>query len=179
MTTTTTTLPYLFERISEDYDMRCLHCGYEGAIDVQESPSMYVGHDTVQICPGCGSTETADPFTGKALIHLTPKAATPATLTDDQQDQALAIVAAWLGPRMGYDGPAPTGVAAAMNGAGPMLHRTWDWPTSGPTPTVLLEGGPYDWAGYVSGDEAVVAALRAIGVFAEPYAGYALCLYVA
>ena len=107
----------------------------------------------------------------------------PPWLTEEQQDQALAIVAAWLGPQLGHDGPAPTGLEAAWFADGPMLDRLWSWtkhPTcGGGTPTILLEGGPDDWAIEASGDLKVVAALKKIGVFAEPYAAYALCLYVA
>lgn len=97
-------------------------------------------------------------------------------LTEKQQDKALAVIAGWLGPQMGYDGPAPTGEHAANHAEGPMLRRDWDWPSE-PTPTILLEGGPYDWAVEVSLDDDVVRTLRKIGVFAEPWAGYALCLY--
>lgn len=99
-------------------------------------------------------------------------------LSKAKQERALRIVAAWLGPRMGYDGPAPTGRDAAWHAAGPELNPTWDW-SGEPTPTILLEGGPYDWAVEVTGDPAVVAAMGKAGVFAEPYAGYALSLYPA
>lgn len=123
------------------------------------------------------------------------------TLTKAQGEKALRIVAEWLGPKMGcikpcgkcpackaglkWDWecerptpvPAPTGHEAAMRAEGPYLNREWDWPSSGPTPTILLEGGPYDWAVEVSMDAEVIAKMRAIDVFAEPYAGYALCLY--
>lgn len=101
------------------------------------------------------------------------------TLTPQQQHEALDIVAAWLGPQMGYDGPAPTGRDAAYAGIGPELNPAWDWPQSGPTPTILLEGGPYDWAITVALDGACVASFKRIGVFAEPWASYALCLYPA
>lgn len=94
-------------------------------------------------------------------------------LTQEQAEAALAQVAAWLG-RRGYGGPngepAPTGRDAAYRAEGPMLVMDWDWP-SRPTPTVILEGGPYDWA--------IEAAwsIDVPGVFAEPYSGWALCLY--
>ena len=93
------------------------------------------------------------------------------------QKAVLNAVAAWLGPKMGYEGPAPTGDDAAARAEGPVLVPDWDWPSSGPTPTILLEGGPYDWAVEVSMDEEVIAKARSYGVFIEPYAGYALCLY--
>jgi hypothetical protein len=98
-------------------------------------------------------------------------------LTKDQKDKALALVATWLGPKMGYDGPAPTGEQAAYRAEGPMLNPAWDWPSAGPTPTVLLEGGPYDWA--IEASWELLDEFATIGVFAEPYAGYALCLYPA
>lgn len=96
------------------------------------------------------------------------------TLTQRQQDRAARIVAAWLGPHLGYDGPCPISREAANNATGVQLIRDWDWP-SRPTPTLILEGGPEDWA--------IVAAaelreqLGKVGVFAEPYAAWALCLY--
>ena len=70
-------------------------------------------------------------------------------------------------------GPAPTGPEAAYHAEGPELRMDWDWPSSGPTPTVILEGGPYDWAYEVSGQ------IKVDGVFVEPYAGWALCIYPA
>lgn len=96
-------------------------------------------------------------------------------LTRDQQDKALRLVAAWLGPQMGYAGPAPTGREASDRAEGPWLHREWDWPSEGPTPTILLEGGPHDWA--LEAGWQLRSDFAAIGVFAEPYAGWALCLY--
>lgn len=72
--------------------------------------------------------------------------------------------------------PAPTGREAAERGEGPMLVMDWDWPGS-PTPTVILEGGPEDWAIRVTGDDKFQAVCAAAGVFAGPYASYALCLY--
>lgn len=98
-------------------------------------------------------------------------------LTQRQLDAALEEVAQWLGPRMGCeDGPAPTGKEAADRGEGPWLKEDWDWPGE-PTPTILLEGGPDDWAVRVAGEPAFCEAMREIGVFAEPWASYALCLY--
>lgn len=100
------------------------------------------------------------------------------TLSARKQEQALAIVAAWLGKvhHMTEDGnPTPTGDHAARHALGPMLDPTWDWPSAGPTPTILLEGGPYDWAI----EAAWLDDFAKIGVYAEPYAGYALCLYPA
>jgi len=125
---------------------------------------------------------------------------TAATLSPEQQKSALDMVAAWLGSRMGYwdgcgkagcpdcasgngdmcrDGQpvaAPTGQSAADAGRGPYLNPEWDWPGS-PTPTIILEGGPYDWA--TEACDALADDMAKIGVFAEPYSGWALCLYSA
>lgn len=118
------------------------------------------------------------------------------TLTKAQGEKALAIVAEWMGPKVGagrgcgecadcthgleiacerwVGTAAPTGSAAADSGLGPHLNPEWDWPGQ-PTPTILLEGGPYDWAIRVADERS--SEFAAIGVFAEPYAAYALCLY--
>lgn len=109
------------------------------------------------------------------------------TLTIEQQDKALEIVAEWLGPRMGHDGPAPTGKDAAYRAEGPMLVRDWEpfsycdgHPHTGePRPTIILEGGPDEWGVYASLDDEVVAKLHEIGVFGEPYNSWNLCLYPA
>jgi hypothetical protein len=99
-------------------------------------------------------------------------------LTVGQQDAALAIVAEWLGEAMGLDGPAPTGRVAADRAAGPMLVRDWEPTWSGAArPTAMLEGGPGEWAIDISLDEEAIAKFRAVGVLAEPWAGWALCFY--
>lgn len=98
-------------------------------------------------------------------------------LSEKVQDQALALVAAWLGPQMGYEGPAPTGREAANTGQGPQLIRDWDWPSAGETPSIILEGGPYDWA--IEAGAQLLAAMNELGIHCEPYSGYALCLYPA
>lgn len=95
-------------------------------------------------------------------------------LSSKQQKAALNIIAAWMGPKMGYPGSAPTGREAAYKGIGPELVPDWDW-SGTPTPTILLEGGPHDWAIIASGE--VCAQMDAIGVFCEPYSGWALSLY--
>lgn len=94
----------------------------------------------------------------------------------ERYQAALDVIARWMGPLLGCDGPAPTGREAAYRGAGPMLNVAWEWPGR-PTPTILLEGGPYDWAIDASFDEQVIAEMRGLGLWCEPYAGYALCLY--
>src|SRR5690606_845934 len=101
-------------------------------------------------------------------------------VTKTQAEFVLAKVAEWLGPKMGYEGAAPTGDDAAYVGQGPALNMEWDWPSSGPTPTILLEGGPYDWAVECSWDvqrEIDKSKAHAGKVWVEPYAGYALCVY--
>lgn len=126
-----------------------------------------------------------------------------AKLSEAKARLALDAVAAWMG-RNGYGvirdaagnevdvlaalddtgnwregvkiGPAPTGPEAAFKGLGPELRMDWDWPASAGgsgVPTVILEGGPGDWAYRVSGE----VDFAALGIFAEPYASYALCLY--
>jgi hypothetical protein len=125
-------------------------------------------------------------------------------LTAKQQQTALDAVAKWMGKKgygtitpcgtcesckagLKYDwqcdepeiGPAPTGEEAAHSGEGPVLNPSWDWPSSGPTPTIILEGGPEEWALEVTWDPEVREALDKAGIFAEPYASWALCLYPA
>lgn len=69
------------------------------------------------------------------------------------------------------------------DGDGPTLNMEWDWPSSGPTPTILWEGGPYDWAmlfphgGRAEFGFKVKEVTLPKGIFAEPYSGWALCLY--
>ena len=98
-------------------------------------------------------------------------------LTDKQLDWALHAAARWLAPRMGYEHETPVGEQAARNASGPMLIKDWDWPSSGATPTRILEGGPEEWAYYLSADDAEITRFREHGIHMEPYASYALCLY--
>jgi hypothetical protein len=96
--------------------------------------------------------------------------------TKRQQDQAARIVAKWLGPQMREDGkPVEISKEAAWNATGVYLNREWDWPDGDPTPTLLLEGGPDEWA--IRAAWELMDEFARIGVFAEPYASYALCLY--
>jgi len=98
--------------------------------------------------------------------------------TEDHAMQVLQLVAAWLGKKgMTEDGsPAPTGNDAACSATGPMLNMEWDWPSDGPTPTILLEGGPYDWAIEICDDIRDAVSQINPGLWVEPYAGYALCV---
>ena len=100
-------------------------------------------------------------------------------VTKRQAEKALAIVAQWMG-KQGYGptegSPAPTGPEAAYRGEGPELKMDWDWPGK-PTPTIILEGGPDEWALTVSMNTETVAKFKAAGVYAEPYSSWALCLY--
>jgi hypothetical protein len=97
-------------------------------------------------------------------------------VTKVQQKKSLAIVAAWLGKKgMTEDGsPTPTGKEAAERAEGPQLIEKWDWPNASPD-TIILEGGLHGWA--IRASFELASAFKKIGVFAEPYAGYALCLY--
>lgn len=118
-----------------------------------------------------------------------------AKVSPAKQKKALALVAEWMATK-GYGtacgvcadcvagksylcggpyGPAPTGEQAAYEGLGPMLNPEWDWPSGGPTPTIILEGGPDEWAYYAG--EALAEKFKALGIWSEPYASYALCLY--
>lgn len=98
-------------------------------------------------------------------------------LTEDQLTWALHAAARWLAPHMGYEHETPVGEQAANTASGPMLIKDWDWPSSGPAPTLILEGGPYDWAIFLAGDPEQVRLFAKHGIFMEPYASYALCLY--
>jgi hypothetical protein len=76
-------------------------------------------------------------------------------------------------------GPAPTGKDAMYRGEGPMLDMAWEPWSGGPRPTILLEGGPYEWP--ITGSYEIQQALDAKGVavFVEPINGYALGIYPA
>ncbi len=85
-------------------------------------------------------------------------------VTKTQANKALAQIKAHARDRYGY-------TREEFDRNGPSLVMDWDWPDSGPTPTILWEGGEYDWA------VAWSHVVQVPGVFAEPYAGYALSLY--
>lgn len=66
---------------------------------------------------------------------------------------------------------------------GPTLSMDWDWPHR-PTPTILWEGGPYQWALLDPGGDIeeefgtkVPPLELPAGVRTEPYNGVALCIY--
>jgi len=71
-------------------------------------------------------------------------------------------------------GPAPTGPNAAYRGEGPELRMDWDWANA---PSVILEGGPDEWA--IACSFAVQQAMDAkkVPVYVEPYASWALSIY--
>lgn len=98
-------------------------------------------------------------------------------LRGPQIDEAVALVAAWLGNRMGYDRPAPVGEKFAHRGAGPMLVPDYEglWYPQDPTPALILEGGPEDWAVYAAAE--CQKDLNDMGVFAEPLASFILQFY--
>ena len=125
------------------------------------------------------------------------------TVTQKQAEAVLAAAAAWLGKKglgalicpKGRDldivgnhvddgseclfvtvGPAPTGADAAYRALGSQLVMDWDW-SGKPTPTILLEGGPGEWA--YDSCSAIQKAMDAakIPVYVEPYACYALSIY--
>jgi hypothetical protein len=72
--------------------------------------------------------------------------------------------------------PAPTGEDAAYRGLGPMLRMDWDW-SGTPTPAIILEGGPDDWAIRCSFWVQDRLNERKIPVFVEPYLSFVLCAY--
>lgn len=125
------------------------------------------------------------------------------TVTQKRAEKVLGFVAEWMGTKgmgtficpEGRDltfglshtddktpctdwqiGPVPTGPDAAYRGEGPELRMDWDW-TGKPTPTILLEGGPEEWA--INCSFAVQAKIDAAGLplFVEPYTSYALSIY--
>lgn len=64
------------------------------------------------------------------------------------------------------------------------LNMEWDWPSGGPTPSIIWEGGPYDWAMLFPGggiSEEFGANYPGVklpaGVWVEAYSGWAICLY--
>ena len=96
-------------------------------------------------------------------------------LTNRQMNRALEIVAAWMGPvLLDTVEPAPTGREAAWNGVGPVLFKAWDFPRN-PGPAIVMEGD--DWTRAFL--DAHSDTLQDIGIFAEPYNDWALCLYPA
>lgn len=127
------------------------------------------------------------------------------TVTQKRAEKVLAFVAEWMGTKgMGtcicpegreltYGlshtddktpcfewtiGPVPTGPDAAYRGAGPELRMDWEGMYANkPTPTILLEGGPEEWA--INCSFAVQAKIDAAGLplFVEPYTSYALSIY--
>ena len=60
-----------------------------------------------------------------------------------------------------------------------MLVRDYEglWTAQEPTPAIILEGGPEDWAIWASSQ--LCEKFKAIGVFAEPLVGFILQLYPA
>lgn len=99
-------------------------------------------------------------------------------LTDDQQQKALELVAAWMGAKY-FDGPpCPTGYAASTHALGPVLIPDYEgvWVPITPTPTILVEGIPgADWAYWACSE--LVNEFAKIGVWSEPLTGFALALY--
>ena len=95
--------------------------------------------------------------------------------------KTLDLVAQWLGEQ-GYGpaggGPAPTGRDAAYRGLGPELMLDWQGAEGGPRVAILLEGGPFEWAYACSMWVQAELDKAKVPVFVEPYAAWALCLYV-
>lgn len=101
---------------------------------------------------------------------------TATKLSTAKMNFALKTVAAWMGPWLnGTAEPAPTGEDAAYNGTGPVLYSDWTFRDIG-GPAIVMETSE-DWV--FDFLEKNAAVLDARGIFAEPYSGWALCLYVA
>lgn len=84
-------------------------------------------------------------------------------VTKRQAEQALAQVKRLARTKYGY-----TDDELAKSDL--TLRMDFDW-GSEPTPTIVWEGGEYEWA------LAWAWEVKVPGVFAEPYAGWALSLY--
>jgi hypothetical protein len=87
-------------------------------------------------------------------------------VTQKRAMRAFQIVREWAMRTQGY-------TEEELNGTDLALRMDWDWPSGGPTPSIIWEGGPYDWAMDLSFDVSDAIA----GIWAEPYSGWALCLY--
>lgn len=96
-------------------------------------------------------------------------------ITTAEGNYVLKLAAEYLATQgMGDEkGNVPTGRDAAYSGTGPMLVEDWD----GDTPSVMLEGGPYEWAleatGYIQ--ERIDAAGK--NLFVEPYYSFSINIY--
>lgn len=92
------------------------------------------------------------------------------------QARALALVAEWIGPLLGLDGPAPTGEAPAREGRGPVLVPAWE-PTYGgrARPALILEGALPDWAPRAQHE--LAEPFARLGIFAEAASASVLQLY--
>ena len=101
------------------------------------------------------------------------------TLSEQQQQQALAIVARWTGRQFGYDAPAPTGQKAYEDGTGIMLEPEWSYEEGAtPVPTIFHESTRLDdWAFQASLDPEVLREMLEIRVLCESITSYALGLY--
>jgi len=80
-------------------------------------------------------------------------------VTPTMQAKALQVIKEWMG-----------------EGEEPVLMPKFEG-CSGPVPAIVYEGGPHEWPIFVGQDPDVHEALTKIGVWCEPYSGWALCLY--
>lgn len=107
-------------------------------------------------------------------------ARTASKVSKKNAEIVLNLVAEWLGTQ-GYGdkngGPAPTGRDAAYRGAGPELRMDFDFLGLGETPTVVLEGGPYEWSMECSWWVQQRLDERGVPVWVEPYTSWALSVY--
>lgn len=101
-----------------------------------------------------------------------------AGVTKRDAEKVLKLAAAWLG-KHGWteDGsPTPTGPEAAYHGLGPVLQKRDDW-GMGECWTVMLEGGPYEWAVESCWDIQQQLNERGLALFIEPGWSFSLCIY--